>query len=97
MELWNRDTGERLCTSSPVFGKGTTPLNETDYMISLPPCVWGNDPSLYTPPRLHLTSNLTVIKVANNTYGHWGVMALWQMRAAYLPKVRTIRRPTWYV
>ena len=39
---------------------------------------------LHPPPILSLDSNLTTIKRANSTNGHWGVMALWQMRAAYI-------------
>jgi hypothetical protein len=39
---------------------------------------------LLPPPLIHLTSNLTTIKRGNATNGHWGVMALWQARGAYL-------------
>jgi len=78
MELWNEDTGELLCAVEPVYGKGAM------CEMSLPPCVWGSAAEgLKPPPILHLDSNLTVVKRANNTNGHWGNMALWQMRATY--------------
>ena len=35
------------------------------------------------PPRVRLDGNYTSIKRVNSTHGHWGVMALWQMRGAY--------------
>jgi hypothetical protein len=30
--------------------------------------------------------NYSTIKRGNSTNGHWGVMALWQMRGAYMPR-----------
>jgi len=81
MELWNADTGELLCQVKAMYGKGAA------CELSLPPCVWGTDAEgLKPPPVLRLNSNLTVVKYANNTNGHWGTMALWQMRAAYITK-----------
>lgn len=79
-----------LC-SSPLFvvshivnGASTEAHNEESYLVGIPPCLWGsNTEGLLPPPRLHLDANLTSIKRANSTNGHWGVMALWQMRAAY--------------
>jgi hypothetical protein len=101
IELWNNDTGELLCSVSPAYGTSTDkPVDEAHYLISIPPCVWGYESGLQSPPRIHLNSNLTAIKIANNTYGHWGVMALWQMRAAYLPPARhgpRVERADWFV
>eukprot|EP00812_Abedinium_dasypus_P000841 NODE_109_length_2084_cov_290.840315.p1 GENE.NODE_109_length_2084_cov_290.840315~~NODE_109_length_2084_cov_290.840315.p1 ORF type:complete len:681 (+),score=169.76 NODE_109_length_2084_cov_290.840315:29-2044(+) len=85
LELWNNDTGELICRSEPVYGTGMGAMDEDGYIIGIPPCVWGSkEEGLAPPPVLSLDSNLTVLKIANNTYGHWGVMALWQMRGAYL-------------
>ena len=43
----------------------------------IPPCVWGSaEEGLLPPPRIHLDSNLSTIKYTNNTFGHWGIMAL---------------------
>jgi len=81
MELWNEDTKELLCEVKAVFG------TEAQCEMKLPPCVWGSAAEgLKLAPILHLNSNLTVVKRANNTNGHWGTMALWQMRAAYVGK-----------
>ena len=86
VELWNNDTGELLCRNAPTYGNGSSAVHdEVGFAVGIPPCVWGSaEEGLQSPPRLHLTSNLTTIKHANNTHGHWGVMALWQMRAAYI-------------
>jgi hypothetical protein len=84
LELWNDDTGELICRNAPTYGNGTDPHNELSYVVAIPPCLWGTqEEGLLTPPRLHLDTNLSSVKRANNTHGHWGVMALWQMRAAY--------------
>ena len=46
--------------------------------------MWGSaSEGLRPPPRIHLDSNLSTVKRANNTNGHWGVMALWQCRGVY--------------
>jgi len=86
-ELWNMDTGELVCRNTPVYGDGdgTDPMNEKGYVVGIPPCVWGNaDEGLPPPPVLDLDTNLLSVKHCNSTNAHWGVMALWQMRAAYL-------------
>jgi len=84
-ELWNRDTGELVCRNTALYGNGTEPLDEKGYVVGIPPCVWGSaEEGLAPPPILHLDTNLTTIKRGNSTNGHWGVMSLWQMRAAYL-------------
>ena len=85
LELWNDDTGELICRNAPVYGTGDVAQNESGYVISIPPCLFGSEEEGLLPPHvLSLDTNLTTIKVANNTNGHWGVMALWQMRAAYV-------------
>ena len=40
---------------------------------------------LRPPPIIRLDGNYASVKRSNNTNGHWGVMALWQMRVAYMP------------
>ena len=84
LELWDTDRNLLICRNEAVYGNGTEPMNEQGYLVAIPPCVWGDGEEFETPPVLHLESNLTTIKRSNNTNGHWGVMALWQMRAAYL-------------
>jgi|EP00945_MAST-04E_sp_MAST-4E-sp1_P004816 hypothetical protein len=85
MELWNDDTNELICRNAPRYGNGTAAQDELSYVVAIPPCVWGSkEEGLRPPPILSLDSNLTTIKRANSTNGHWGVMALWQMRAAYI-------------
>eukprot|EP00462_Mataza_sp_D1_P015332 CAMPEP_0175150732 /NCGR_PEP_ID=MMETSP0087-20121206/18060_1 /TAXON_ID=136419 /ORGANISM="Unknown Unknown, Strain D1" /LENGTH=727 /DNA_ID=CAMNT_0016436763 /DNA_START=67 /DNA_END=2250 /DNA_ORIENTATION=+ len=82
MELYNADTGELICGVQPHYGTGDVKENkfdEKDY-LALPPCVWGDQPGLLEPPILSFDTNLTSIKRNNNTYGHYGEMASWQMR-----------------
>ena len=86
-ELWNRDTGELICRNTAMYGtsKQNEPMNENAYVVGIPPCLWGDEAEgLHSPPVLSLDTNLTSIKRANSTNGHWGVMALWQMRSAYM-------------
>eukprot|EP00041_Stephanoeca_diplocostata_P025952 m.691955 g.691955 ORF g.691955 m.691955 type:complete len:857 (+) comp22858_c0_seq1:64-2634(+) len=83
-ELWNMDTGELLCRNTAQYGTGSDPMDEEGYVVGIPPCVWGTAAEgLHEPPKIHLDTNLTTIKHANSTNGHWGVMALWQSRIAY--------------
>ena len=85
MELWDDDKKLLLCRSAPVYGNGTAAMNENGFMLAHPPCLWGNAAEgLLPPPLIHLDSNLSCVKQSNSTNGHWGEMALWQMRAAYL-------------
>lgn len=84
MELYNGDTGELLCRQIPVYGTGSSDrFDEKDY-IAIPPCLWGNEPGLVPPVFLSLDTNLVSIKRNNNTYGHYGEMASWQMRGIYV-------------
>lgn len=85
LELWNRDTGELLCRVTPKHGSGDAAQDEAGYLW-LPHCAWGQaGDGLRPPPVLHLKTNLTSVKRANSTYYHYGVMAIWQMRGAFLP------------
>lgn len=86
IELWNDGTGGLICRNEPVYGNSTTQVqNKAAYIVGIPPCLWGAaKDGLSPPPVLDLDANLPTVKRANNTNGRWGVMALWQMRAAYL-------------
>jgi hypothetical protein len=85
LELWDDDRSELICRNEAKIGTNNSQhMNEEGFVVGIPPCVWGAaEDGLLPPPRIHLDSNLTTIKYANSTNGHWGVMALWQMRAAY--------------
>ena len=80
MELWNADNGQLLCRNDPLYGNGTEIFNEKGY-LALPPCLWGSaDEGLIEPVFLSFDTNLMSVKRNNNTNGHYGEMALWQMR-----------------
>ena len=83
LELWNDDTGELLCRNEAVYGSSLKAMDEANYIVAIPPCLWGSDQGLLPPPVLHLDANLSCVKRANSTNGHWGVMSLWQMRMMY--------------
>jgi hypothetical protein len=86
-ELYNADTGELLCHVEPMAGNSSDALNEESYLW-LPPCQWGDVSDGLTPsPLLYPSTNLTSIKRGSSAYGHTGVMAIWQTRAAYGPEV----------
>jgi hypothetical protein len=84
LELYDGETGDLLCRQTPVFGTGSSErFDELDY-ISIPPCIWGNEPGLVPPVFLPFDTPLFSIKKNNNTYGHYGEMASWQMRGIFL-------------
>jgi hypothetical protein len=95
MELYNAETGELICGMQPEFGNGTATYNEAGY-VALPPCVWGNpEDGLMKPPFLPLDTELLSIKRNNNTYGHYGEMASWQMRGVVVPRSGTQKAYTY--
>jgi len=84
MELYNADTGALLCRQVPVYGTGSSvPFDEYGY-AAIPPCLWGYEDGLSEPPVLFVDTNLFSIKRSNNTFGHLGDMAQWQMRGVFL-------------
>lgn len=85
MELYNANTGKLLCGMYPEYGQGTVLYDEKGY-LALPPCLWGNPSDGLMPPvLLSLDTELLSIKRNNNTYGHYGEMASWQMRGIVVP------------
>ena len=49
--------------------------------IAIPPCLWGTESEGLLPPvYLPYDANLLSIKRNNNTWAHYGDMAMWQMR-----------------
>lgn len=87
MELYNADTGKLLCRHLPIYGKGNTDDDKFDELnyLALPPCLWGTEEEgLEKPIFLPYNGNMTSVKRNNNTYTHYGEMASWQMRGAYV-------------
>merc|ERR1712025_223417 len=80
MELYHADTGKLLCAHYPTFGQSHEVFDEQGY-ITIPPCIFGSEEEGLLPPTfLPFNANLTSIKRNNNTFGHYGEMASWQMR-----------------
>jgi len=94
MEIWNADTGMLICRQIPVYGQSPAATAENPYdekgYLAIPPCLFGPDEGLWPAPYLSYDTNLTFIKWNNNTYGHLGEMAMWQMRGyqSYDPRSR---------
>jgi len=85
LELYDESTGTLLCRNSATFGKTDKIFDEIGYIAQIPPCLWGSaSEGLPPPPRIYLDTPLLTIKRANNTYPHYGDMASWQMRGAYV-------------
>jgi len=84
-ELWDTDRDVLICRNEPTYGTGASDTHdERGYVVGIPPCVWGDEAAGLRPPLLvHLDANFSSIKRVNSTWGHWGVMALWQMRGSY--------------
>jgi len=82
-ELYNADTGELLCRVTAIYGNGSEPFNEAGY-LALPPCLFGYQDGLRKPMILAPNTNLTAMKVFNNTYRHLGQMAQWTGLMVYL-------------
>jgi hypothetical protein len=76
-EIWNADTNELICGVTARYGNSTTELfNEVNY-VALPPCLWGHQDGLQTPPTISPDTNLIAIKYFNNSFRHLGQMAQW--------------------
>jgi hypothetical protein len=99
-ELWNSDTGELICRQTPVYGRSAVASNVTNKYdeegyIAIPPCLFGEEVDGLMPPHyLKYDQNLTAVKRNNNTYDHYGEMAMWQMRGAQWYENATVHVPT---
>jgi len=86
MELYNADTGRLICRVEPMYGQSGEVFDEHGF-LALPPCLWGEkSEGLQAPELLSLDTTLLSIKRNNNTLGHTGDMAIWQMRGVVVPK-----------
>jgi hypothetical protein len=84
LELWNNETGELICRVTPAMGTGDQAFDEDGYLW-LPHCAWGNPQDGLKPPvTFKPETKFVSIKKENSTYYHPGVMAIWQMRGAFV-------------
>jgi hypothetical protein len=68
-----------------VYGDGDEAQHEKAYFVGIPPCLWGSEAEgLLPPPVIRLDGSYRTKMRSNNTNGHWGTMALWQMHGSYL-------------
>ena len=87
--LYRNDPGhemELLCHQAPIYGEGQQKnskagMYDEEGYLTLPPCLWGDEPGLHPSVLLPKDTPLVSIKKNRNTYsGHYGEMASWQMR-----------------
>lgn len=83
-ELFNADTGEKICSQRPMYGSGNASEDfQEDGYINIAPCVFGvKEDYLPTPPGgekgLPMSTRLYSKKVCHADYAHHGEMSLWQ-------------------
>jgi len=85
ISLYKDATDELLCKSTPVFGEGTEPGNEKGYVVGMTPCIFGGK-GMLAPPRLRRNDVVRIEAFYDSTQPHYGVMALWLMQVADVPK-----------
>jgi len=96
MELFRNDTGtpQLLCRQLPMSGSGASPAERFDEpgYIRIPPCLWSDsDPSLEKSQWLPANTPLvSIIRVRNTHVGHYGNMAMWQMRGVTFPAEESV-------
>jgi len=80
-EFWNADTNELICNVTAMYadvkyGALSDVFNEANY-ITIPPCLFGDQPGLRHPVTLKPDTNIRAVKYFNNTFRHLGQMAQW--------------------
>jgi len=90
LNLYVNESGKLrlLCAQVPKYGKGDYAKDKFDDKgyLTLPPCLWSDDPSegLHPSEWLPHGTRLVSIKKNQNTHtGHYGEMASWQMRGVH--------------
>jgi len=85
LELYDERDGTLICRNIPVYGTSEEVFDEDAYIVGIPPCVWSiDDPTLPYPPVVHLDTPFLSIVSVNNSYPHYGMMANWSLRGAYV-------------
>ena len=70
LTLYDDATGELICKSEAIYGNGTKPANEKNYIVGMTPCVFDD------PPVFRKNDKVRVVSRYNATEPHFGVMAL---------------------
>eukprot|EP00039_Didymoeca_costata_P018082 m.332058 g.332058 ORF g.332058 m.332058 type:complete len:567 (+) comp16865_c0_seq1:161-1861(+) len=68
--------GKFLCSPSAIYGTGTKPGNEKDYLIDIPTCTWEQGYHIQAGDQLRLTSYYNNRGLPGGDPWHSGVMAL---------------------
>ncbi|EQC37065.1 hypothetical protein SDRG_05292 [Saprolegnia diclina VS20] len=85
IHLYNDTTDEHICSSMPTYGNGTVAGNENGYVIAMSTCTF--DP----PLRMRTTDVLRIVASYDSTLAHTGVMSLWYLAIADVPKETTTK------
>jgi hypothetical protein len=89
MQLWNMSAegGPKvICQTWNDFGKSDKIHDEMGYLLGSRPCIFG-DPKdgFQAPPVVRPNDKLMSLKMSNNTHARYGDMALWEIKAAFVP------------
>jgi hypothetical protein len=82
-ELFDKNTGQLVCRQEGLYGNSTTGeflATEKDYLVGIPPCIFGERDG----PVLTNSTVLSSVVTYNSTVAHHGVMGHWQMRGVYV-------------
>lgn len=86
MEMWNVDdpaNHKLICRTQVTYGKGDGWMDEMGYIQGAEPCIFGRESDGFeAPPVLKPDTKLMSLKFSNNTNGHYGDMALWEIMGA---------------
>merc|ERR1712118_367838 len=70
ISLYDDSTGELICRSEAIYGNGTEPANEENYIVGMTPCYFDD------PPVFNKNDKLRIVSRYNNAKPHFGVMSL---------------------
>merc|ERR1711869_194549 len=70
ISLYDDSTGELICRSEAIYGNGTEPANEENYIVGMTPCYFDD------PPVFNKNDKFRIVSRYNNTKPHFGVMSL---------------------
>lgn len=89
MQLWNMSAegGPRVvCQTWNDYGRTNGWMDEMGYLLGSRPCIYGDPADGFVAPLVVRPGDkLMSLKMSNNTHARYGDMALWEIKAAFVP------------
>ena len=88
MQLWNMSMSppKVVCQTWNDYGRSDKTHDEMGYLLGSRPCIFGDPADGFLPPLVvRPTDKLMSLKMSNNTHARYGDMALWEIKAAFVP------------